>query len=157
MLFLCASCGEKASENDGKYYVSYTVDSLTYETEDGIWSEDDRHAMIDRYYNEKAKSVPVKIRMKFTANEPFHYAMLTCKGGIGEIQNASAFLYDNYNNTLGTLEESGELLPAGSYMIEISDASYRFYARKGTMLPAFDRSSVKLITSLDIIRFEATE
>ncbi len=153
LLSFCACAESGKAVDDGKYYVDYTVDKILYETEDGTWTNDNVHEMIDRYYNEKRSDVHLTIYLMFTAKESFHYASYTCKGGIGEI-DGNGFLYQVFTETMGQNDPDGELYEAGTYQLIIQDATVRFYASRGFLLPAFERGSVKLENLLEIIRYE---
>ena len=86
VLFVCilltlsfCSCKNKAKEKviSVKTDVPHTIDSVTYQTSDGIWQEKDVNEMIKKYCAEKA-TVDITVSITFTAKESFYCAIATC-------------------------------------------------------------------------------
>ncbi len=145
-------CQSQPTVDDSKYHVNYTIDDVTYETIDGIWNKDNVHEMIDKYYDAQ-ENADIVVTVTFTADEDFHYAKLTCKGGIGEVHNAGAFNYLVYEETLGDMDNGEVLLKAGTYQIVLTANDFCFYKNKGSFLPPFEREYVGINVYLDVIRF----
>ena len=153
ILISAVGCTAEAPEiEDSTYYVGYTIDRIEYETSDGVWYRDTVHQMISKYFEEKVEAVSVTVKLTFTADEDFHYADLTVKGGVGNIRNSVSFDYQVYNKTLGSVEPGGDLIGAGQYTIVMESVSFCFYKYRKVMLSPYPRDMMNLITELNVIR-----
>lgn len=154
ILISVVGCSAEPTEvDDHTYYVGYTIDDVVFETSDGVWYTDTVDQMVSKYFEEEISSVDVTIKMTFTAKEDFHYATMTAKGGVGNIVNSVSFEYRIYNETLGSIEQGGELLKAGTYTIVMESVSFCFYKYRKVMLSPYPRDMMKLITELNVIRY----
>lgn len=146
-------CNKGYEVDSSKFYLDYTIDSIIYETKDGLWDENSVENMIDKYYNEKS-TVDLTIIITFTVDEAFDYATFTCKGGIGKVVHGNAFNYLEYQSSLK--KDDNGIYEAGTYKISLQADDFCFYKTKGTLLPAFERERVEIITSLDVVKYNTT-
>ena len=111
--------------------IPHTIDSVTYQTSDGVWSEKNVNEMIEKYCAEKA-TVDITVSITFTTIEPFHDAIAQCDFITTpvESENAEYIKFTSTKNFSSSYSVSPDEanVDAGTYTLTIKANAVCFYS-----------------------------